>query len=47
MAVALSGATHPGSAVPSFGLPDDEVELGVGIHGERAATRAPLALLAS
>ena len=40
MAVALSGATHPGSAVPSFGLPDDEVELGVGIHGERAATRA-------
>lgn len=41
MAVALSGATHPGSAVPSFELPDDEVELGVGIHGERAATRAP------
>jgi dihydroxyacetone kinase-like protein len=41
MAVALSGATQPGSAVPSFELPDDEVELGVGIHGERAATRAP------
>lgn len=41
MAVALSGAAHPGSAVPSFDLPDDEVELGVGIHGERAATRAP------
>ncbi|MGH3687118.1 MAG: dihydroxyacetone kinase subunit DhaK [Pseudonocardiaceae bacterium] len=41
LAVALSGATHPGSARPSFELPDDEVELGVGIHGERAATRAP------
>jgi phosphoenolpyruvate---glycerone phosphotransferase subunit DhaK len=41
MAIALSGATYPGSVVPSFELPDDEVELGVGIHGERAATRAP------
>jgi phosphoenolpyruvate---glycerone phosphotransferase subunit DhaK len=41
MAVALSGAAQPGSAVPSFDLPDDEVELGVGIHGERAASRAP------
>jgi dihydroxyacetone kinase-like protein len=40
MAVALSGATRPGSVVSSFELPEDEVELGVGIHGERAATRA-------
>lgn len=41
MAVALTGAAAPGSAVPSFELADDEVELGVGIHGERAALRAP------
>ena len=41
MAVALTGAAAPGSAVPSFELADDEVELGVGIHGERAAQRAP------
>jgi phosphoenolpyruvate---glycerone phosphotransferase subunit DhaK len=41
LAVALSGATQPGSAIPSFELPENEVELGVGIHGERAATRAP------
>ena len=43
MAVALSGAAAPGSGVPSFTLGDDEVELGVGIHGERAAHRAPFA----
>lgn len=43
MAVALSGAAHPGSTRPSFDLADDEVELGVGIHGERAAHRAPFA----
>ena len=43
MAVALSGAAAPGSSVPSFDLDDDEVELGVGIHGERAAQRAPFA----
>ena len=43
MAVALSGAAAPGSAVPSFELADDEVELGVGIHGERAQRRAPFA----
>lgn len=43
MAVALSGATPPGSSTPSFTLAEDEVELGVGIHGERAATRAAFA----
>ncbi|APX33643.1 dihydroxyacetone kinase [Brachybacterium sp. P6-10-X1] len=40
MSLALSAGTHPGDAEPQFALEDDEVELGVGIHGERAAKRA-------
>src|SRR3954470_17440247 len=33
MAVALHACTHPGESQPSFGLGEDEVELGIGIHG--------------
>ena len=40
MSLALSAGTHPGDAEPQFTLGDDEVELGVGIHGERAPERA-------
>ncbi len=43
MAVALEGAVHPGEDVRSFDLAGDEVELGVGIHGERGTARRPMA----
>src|SRR5690625_6130447 len=41
MSLALSAGTHPGDDEPQFTLGDDEVELGVGIHGERAPERVP------
>jgi phosphoenolpyruvate---glycerone phosphotransferase subunit DhaK len=40
--IALSACTTPASGKPGFDLPDDEVELGVGIHGEPGRRRAPL-----
>ena len=43
MAVALEGAVHPGEDVRSFDLAADEVEHGVGIHGERGIDRRPMA----
>ena len=43
MAVALAAPAHPGSSRPSFELLDGEVELGVGIHGERGVARASFA----
>lgn len=39
MSLALSAGTHPGSNEPAFSLGQDEVELGVGIHGERGTDR--------
>jgi dihydroxyacetone kinase-like protein len=41
MSLALSAGTHPGDAEPQFTLGADEVELGVGIHGERGRGRVP------
>ena len=41
MALALAACAHPGDATPAFELPDDLVELGVGIHGERGTGRIP------
>ncbi|WP_157975530.1 dihydroxyacetone kinase subunit DhaK [Brachybacterium sp. YJGR34] len=41
MSLALEAGTHPGDSAPQFTLGEDEVELGVGIHGERAARRVP------
>ncbi len=41
MSLALSAGTHPGDTEPQFELPDDAVELGVGIHGERGIDRVP------
>jgi dihydroxyacetone kinase-like protein len=43
LAVALAAPTHPGSAAPSFELPDGEIEFGVGIHGERGIGRRAFA----
>ncbi len=41
MAVASKPGTMPGSDEPSFDLPDGEIELGIGIHGERGTERVP------
>nr|WP_296780390.1 dihydroxyacetone kinase family protein [Rhodococcus sp. (in: high G+C Gram-positive bacteria)] len=41
MAVALHPPTLPGADEQSFDLPDGEIELGIGIHGERGARRVP------
>ena len=43
MGVALTGCTVPHSGEPSFVLGDDEMELGIGIHGEPGRARVPLA----
>ncbi|WP_322094463.1 dihydroxyacetone kinase family protein [Paraburkholderia bannensis] len=43
MGVALDGCTLPGVAQASFTLADNEIELGLGIHGEKGVERsAPL-----
>ena len=39
MSLALQAGTHPGDDEPQFELPADEVEFGVGIHGERGRSR--------
>ncbi|GAB7051728.1 dihydroxyacetone kinase subunit DhaK [Catenuloplanes indicus] len=39
-AVALTAATTPAAGRPGFDLPDDEMEVGVGIHGEPGRRRA-------
>ncbi|MFC4585659.1 dihydroxyacetone kinase subunit DhaK [Sphaerisporangium corydalis] len=41
--VALSPGTVPAAGKPNFDLADDEIELGIGIHGEPGRTRAPAA----
>ena len=40
--VALSSCIPPASGKPIFDLPDGQVELGIGIHGEPGRKRAPL-----
>ncbi len=40
--VGLSGATIPGERKPIFELPDDEIEFGLGIHGEPGIKRVKL-----
>ncbi|GGO80746.1 dihydroxyacetone kinase subunit DhaK [Nonomuraea cavernae] len=41
--VALTSCTTPAAGKPTFDLPDDRVELGIGIHGEPGRRRAPMA----
>nr|WP_271210098.1 dihydroxyacetone kinase subunit DhaK [Rhodococcus wratislaviensis]GLK35105.1 dihydroxyacetone kinase [Rhodococcus wratislaviensis] len=43
MSLAMRAGTHPGASEPAFTLHPDEVELGVGIHGERGTARVALA----
>ncbi|QDQ97480.1 dihydroxyacetone kinase family protein [Tomitella fengzijianii] len=39
MAVALRPCTLPGAEEPSFDLPEGQIEIGIGIHGERGTER--------
>ncbi len=43
MGVALGACTVPAAGRPGFDLADDEMELGLGIHGEAGVLRAPRA----
>ncbi len=43
MGMALTSCTVPAAGRPTFDLPEDEMEIGVGIHGEPGRRRVPLA----
>src|SRR6185369_4077622 len=42
MGVALTSCTVPAVGHPTFDLPDDEIEVGIGIHGEPGRQRMPV-----
>ena len=43
MGVALTSCTVPAAGQPTFELPADQMEIGIGIHGEPGRRRVPLA----
>ena len=43
MGMALTSCTVPAAGKPTFDLPEDQMEMGVGIHGEPGRKRVPLA----
>src|SRR5438105_11495823 len=43
MGLALTSCVVPAAGTPTFDLPDDEVEVGIGIHGEPGRRREKLA----
>jgi dihydroxyacetone kinase-like protein len=43
MGVALTSCTVPAAGRPTFDLPETEMEIGIGIHGEPGRRRVPLA----
>jgi dihydroxyacetone kinase-like protein len=43
MGVALTSCTVPSAGRPTFDLPEDQMEIGIGIHGEPGRRRVPLA----
>ncbi len=43
MGMALTSCTVPAAGRPTFELADNEIELGIGIHGEPGRSRVPLA----
>ena len=43
MGMALTSCTVPAAGKPTFDLPDDQMEVGIGIHGEPGRRRVPLA----
>jgi dihydroxyacetone kinase len=47
MGVALGACTLPAAGKPSFELGENEIELGLGIHGEPGVERAPMAPVGS
>jgi len=42
MGVAVSAGTFPETGEPTFELPDDEIEIGLGLHGEPGVSRSKL-----
>jgi dihydroxyacetone kinase-like protein len=42
MGMALTSCTVPHVGKPTFDLPEDEMEIGIGIHGEPGRTRMPI-----
>jgi phosphoenolpyruvate---glycerone phosphotransferase subunit DhaK len=43
MGMALTSCTVPAAGRPTFDLPDDQMEVGIGIHGEPGRRRVPVA----
>ena len=43
MGMALTSCTVPAAGRPTFDLPEDQMEIGIGIHGEPGRRRVPLA----
>ncbi|WP_366180339.1 dihydroxyacetone kinase subunit DhaK [Actinomyces timonensis] len=43
MGIALTSCTVPANGKPSFDLPENEMEIGIGIHGEPGRHREPIA----
>ena len=43
MGLALTSCTVPAAGQPTFDLPETEIEVGIGIHGEPGRRRLPLA----
>jgi dihydroxyacetone kinase-like protein len=43
MGMALTSCTVPANGTPTFDLPETEIEIGIGIHGEPGRRRVPLA----
>jgi phosphoenolpyruvate---glycerone phosphotransferase subunit DhaK len=43
MGMALTSCTVPAAGKPTFDLPEDQMEVGIGIHGEPGRRRVPLA----
>jgi dihydroxyacetone kinase-like protein len=42
MGMALTSCTVPAAGAPTFDLPEDEMEVGIGIHGEPGRRRVPV-----
>ena len=43
MGMALTSCTVPAAGRPTFDLPDDQMEVGIGVHGEPGRRRMPIA----
>ena len=41
LSVAIKSGTHPETGLPTFELPEDEIEVGMGVHGEAGTGRIP------